>query len=111
MRITRGKLAKLNFGASIAKIVRVDMLDQAFVAGGLDLSPQWAAGLGQVLTTLTDPNAVLRVAYGVSTNEDPGLAEQRLRTIADRMRSLWREQGGPGDLTVETELFHVAGLK
>ena len=111
VRITRGKLAKLNFGASIAKVVRVDMLDQAFVAGGLDLSPQWAAGLGQVLTTLTDPNAVLRVAYGVSTNEDPGLAEQRLRTIADRMRSLWREQGGPGDLTVETELYHVAGLK
>ena len=111
VRITRGKLAKLNFGASIAKVVRVDMLDQAFVAGSLDLSPQWAAGLGQVLTTLTDPNAVLRVAYGVSTNEDPGLAEQRLRTIADRMRSLWREQGGPGDLTVETELYHVAGLK
>ena len=111
VHITRGKLAKLNFGASISKVVRVDMLAQAFVASSLDLSPQWDAGLPQVLDQLTDPNAVLRLAYGVSPSEDQDLAQQRLRSIADRLRGLWRLGGGAGNLTVETELYHVAGLK
>ena len=107
VRLTRGKLAKLNFGASIGKVVRIDMQSAAFMPGSTQLAPQWEASLPQVLGQITEAGSILRLAYGVAGAENMALTGRRTAAVADKLRSLWRDQGNGGELTVETEVYHA----
>ena len=106
VHLTKGKMAKLNFGASIGRVVRIDVRGAAFVAGGVDLDPAWQDKLPAVLDQINEPNAILRVAYGEVAGEDHTLAEQRIARLADRLRAAWTDRG-LGELTVETELYQA----
>jgi large repetitive protein len=114
VRITRGKMAKLNFGASIHRVVRLDVLNEAFVDGTTELQPQYAAGLEGILVKLDDENSVLRIAYGTGPTEDARLARERVRTLAELFRGRFKDRNGWAtrrDLIVETETYHVAAMK
>ncbi len=41
VRITRGKLSKLNFGATIHRVVRIELAAEAFDGDSIDLKPNW----------------------------------------------------------------------
>ena len=90
VRVTRGKMVKLNFGATVHRVVRLDLNDAAFVPGGTDLQPQWQQAFADMVKKLDGRPSVLRIAY------DPGgdgekLARKRLDSTAKAARKLWKE--------------------
>jgi len=90
VRVTRGKMVKLNFGATVHRVVRLDLNDEAFVPGGTDLQVQWQQAFADMVKQLDGRPSVLRVAY------DPGgggenLAKKRLESVAKAARKLWKD--------------------
>lgn len=90
VRVTRGKMAKLNFGATIHRVIRVDLSNAAFAASSTDLLAEWQQSLAPLAERLSQRPSILRLAY------DPGdgdrkLAKRRLDAVANAMRELWKQ--------------------
>jgi len=90
VRVTRGKMVKLNFGATVHKVIRLDLNPSAFTDGSTDLLSEWQHALPKLREHLSERPSILRLAY------DPGggdkkLAQRRLDAVADAMRKLWKQ--------------------
>ena len=94
VRVTRGKMVKLNFGATVHKVVRLEVDGRAFVAGETALAPQWEKSLSGLLTQLRERPSVLRIAYRVG-DEGRSLAVDRLSELTRRIKA------GYADLTAK----------
>jgi hypothetical protein len=110
VRVTRGKVVKLEFGATIHHVVRLDLRGDAFVADSTELLPQWQQQLAVLPARLRDRPSVLRIAYARGS-ESAVLAQRRLKAVAARIRELWQQDGDKHQdhathypLAVETEL-------
>jgi uncharacterized repeat protein (TIGR01451 family) len=102
-RATRGKLIKLDFGATVHRLVRVELAGTAFAPGGEALLPEWQQRFDALADTLKAVPSVVRLAYRL--RDEPGdLAERRLQALAAALRSRWRELGAGYALAIETEL-------
>ncbi|RME36072.1 MAG: DUF11 domain-containing protein, partial [Gammaproteobacteria bacterium] len=111
VRSTRGKLVKLNFGATIHKVFRLEVTREAFVVDGNALRSEWAGQLQSLVQQLEQRPSVLRIAYLVSADEDTDHAKARLEALASQIRERYREseqeEGERRDrppLIIETEL-------
>ena len=71
-RATRGKALKVNFGASIYRVVGLDVADAIFEPGSVEMRPQWKPRINLLLSELTKAPAVLRLSY-VADVEDEAL--------------------------------------
>lgn len=101
IRITRGKLATLNFGATIHRVVRVEVSDAAFDAGSLQLKADWKARVSALVRTLEERPTVVRVAYGQGA--DAALAKRRTRELVREIRKQWEALHCCYALSVEDE--------
>jgi len=101
VRVTRGKMVKLNFGATVHRVVRLELTAAAF-AGEVELAPEWAAKLDAVVAQLKGRPSVLRISYAGGG----GGAQARLDAVAARIKELWKTAEKEKDypLTIETEL-------
>lgn len=111
VRLTRGKMSKINFGASIERVVRIDLRGEAFEAGSPVLKTVYVAGLGKVAPALEAERGVLRIAYGRAAAESAELAKQRLAAIVARVRDDWTARGDRYRLSIETEIYPAGGGK
>jgi uncharacterized repeat protein (TIGR01451 family) len=100
VRLTAGKMTSLDFGASIGRVVRLDLQDQAFEAGSIDLRAQWAQGIDQLIAVLGQEQSVLRLSY-IDPGTDPGLAQDRLRQVSALIRERWERLSGQYRLEIE----------
>ena len=93
VRVTRGKMVKLNFGATVHRVVRLDLNDAAFAPGGTDLQPQWQQAFADMVKQLDGRPSVLRIAYdpGGSPGDGAKLAKKRLDSVAKAARKLWKD--------------------
>ncbi len=107
VRLTRGKMSKINFGATIHRVVRVEVSDAAFAADGDELLPEWARRFSELPEQLKTKPSVLRLAYRLGT-VDRHVAGQRLDHLADLIRERWKEMQCCYPLAVETELVEVS---
>jgi len=118
VRVTRGKMVKLNFGATVHRVVRLELSGAAFTANGdgTELQPAYLATLQKLPDQLAARPSVLRIAYRPG-GEAAGLAEKRVAAISERIQALWearrKRSKGNGDdaeseplhpLMIETEL-------
>lgn len=101
VRLTRGKLTKLNFGATIHRVVRVEVNDAAFEAGSTELLPEWRTRIELLPRTLGTQPSVVRVAYVDAA--DAKLAERRKQALIDRIRQQWEALHREYPLHVEDE--------
>ncbi|MGL6161793.1 isopeptide-forming domain-containing fimbrial protein [Microbulbifer sp.] len=108
VRATRGKAIKVNFGASLHRVVRLDMAEGVFEPETTELRPQWHSRTELLLEKLQEAPSVLRLSY-LAENEDPDLVERRLQTIKAQIAEDWAEQYGNYELTIETEVFWRRG--
>ncbi|MEQ1663134.1 MAG: SdrD B-like domain-containing protein [Thiobacillus sp.] len=104
VRLTRGKLSKLNFGATIHKVVRVDMSDAAFEADKTTLKPSWAKQLDALPAKLKARPSVLRLGYKAGADGE-ALARERLRATSQMLKSSWKQKKCCHTLLIEEELF------
>ena len=107
-RATRGKALKLNFGASIHRVVGLDIADAVFEPGTTEIRIQWQPRLQLLVEQLLKAPAVLRLSY-LADVEDAELVERRVQAIRQQITGLWEELKSPYQLTVEPEVFWRLG--
>jgi large repetitive protein len=107
-RATRGKALRINFGASIHRVVGIDLSDAAFEPRATDIRVQWRPRLDLLLDELCKAPAVLRLSY-VADTEDAALVDQRLEAIKGRVTEAWDVADCGYPLTIEPEVFWRRG--
>jgi uncharacterized repeat protein (TIGR01451 family) len=103
VRLTAGKMTKLNFGASIGRVVRLDLKDEAFEARSTELRARWAEGIDQLIGVLRQEQSVLRLSY-IDAGTDGRLAAERVEHIKELIAERWRRRGGQYRLEIETRV-------
>ena len=112
VRVTRGKMVKLNFGATVHKVLRLEVDARAFAPEGAELSAEWNSQVEQLLNQLAERPTVLRIAYRM-TGEGKDVADQRLKALTARIQNGYAEQAqqkkenedDTPPLVIETESF------
>ena len=103
VRVTRGKVVKLNFGAAINHEVRIDITGKAFVGSTLDLTENWIGGVDKVLDVLSKEHATLKIIYKLK-GEDPELARARAAAIAETINAAWQADQDKYELVITTSI-------
>ena len=92
IRVTAGKFAKLNFGASLSNVVDIDLTSAAFDRGTNAPSKQLIAGVEQLIRQIASTPSVLRISY-ILRDEDREQATARLKVVEELIRDRWRGSG------------------
>jgi len=105
IRLTRGKISKLNFGAGIHRVVRLDLANAAFVSGEVEFAEQYLQRLDSLIKMLRESPSVLRLAYLMASGEEVDSASARLDYVDKLLKSRWQElEDCCYDLQLEKEI-------
>jgi len=113
-RATRGKALRINFGASIHRVVAIDLLDEAFEPGTAEIRIQWKPRLNLLLEELRKAPAVLRLSY-VADTEDAALVKRRVEAVKRELTEAWDAANAANAvnyrhvLAIEPEVFWRRG--
>ncbi|HEY6086863.1 MAG TPA: hypothetical protein VIV84_03910 [Burkholderiaceae bacterium] len=107
-RVTRGKMIKFDFGATLHRVVRLDIADGVFEPGTVEMRIQWKQRMKLLQGELKKTTSLLRLSY-LAEIESESLVKQRLETLKREIAAAWKSEGAPYDLTVETEVFWRTG--
>ena len=107
-RATRGKMLRFNFGATIHRVVRIDIADGAFEPNTTKIRMQWTQRIDQLLDELRKGPSLLRLSY-LGDVEPKGLALERLEALKKEITARWKQSGAGYQLTIETEIFWRRG--
>jgi uncharacterized repeat protein (TIGR01451 family) len=107
-RATRGKTLRMNFGASIYRVVSLDLADAVFEPGSTEIRIQWQPRVDLLLEELRKAPSVLRLSY-LAEIEDAQLVERRLSAVKQQVLSGWKALDGSYQLTIEPEVFWRLG--
>ncbi|MDP6981018.1 MAG: OmpA family protein [Myxococcota bacterium] len=103
-RATRGKALKLNFGATIDRVVSLDLIDAVFRPGSTLIREQWIPRLDRLIEELEAGPSILRLSY-VADVEDAGLVGRRLDAMRETIESRWTHE----PLRIENDVFWRLG--
>ena len=94
IRLTAGKMTEMNFGASITRLVRLDLSGAAFLTGkdAAKPRPELVEGLRQLVGQIADSPSMLRLTYVLGSDSER-LAKQRMRAVEATLRDLWPGKG------------------
>jgi uncharacterized repeat protein (TIGR01451 family) len=107
-RATRGKALKIDFGASIQRVVAVDLSNEVFEPGTTEIRAQWRPRVNLLLGELRKAPSVLRLSY-VADTEDAALVEQRVQAVKRQLTEAWDARKDGYVLTIEPEVFWRRG--
>jgi large repetitive protein len=107
-RATRGKMLRFNFGATIHRVVRIDIADGVFKPNKTELRLQWTSKITQLLEELRKAPSVLRLSY-LGDVERKGLVKERLEALKEKITKQWKQSGSGYRLAIETEIFWRRG--
>jgi uncharacterized repeat protein (TIGR01451 family) len=92
-RATRGKALKVNFGATVHRVVRLDLKASAFVDGQPQLLPTHVPRLAQAVELLVERPSILRLAYEPAVGEPPELGNARIAALKSALLERWKARG------------------
>jgi uncharacterized repeat protein (TIGR01451 family) len=109
-RATRGKALEFSFGASIHRVIGLDLADPVFEPGQIEMRDLWKPRIELLLDELRTAPAVLRLSY-LADLEDPQLVDARLKALRRQIADAWQAtEGGPSyELAIEPEVFWRRG--
>jgi hypothetical protein len=107
-RATRGKALRFNFGASIHRVVAIDLSDAAFEPGATDIRVQWRPRIDMLLEELRKAPSVLRLSY-VADTENEALVERRVEAVKRQLTEAWDAANDRYRLTIESDIFWRLG--
>ena len=107
-RATRGKALRINFGASIHRVVGLDIADAVFEPDSVEMRSQWQPRIGLLVQELQKGPAVLRLSY-VADVESEALVDRRLASIKDQVMAAWIELNCCYELVIEPEVHWRLG--
>jgi uncharacterized repeat protein (TIGR01451 family) len=99
-RATRGKALKINFGASIHRVVGLDIADAVFEPGSVEMRPHWRPRINVLLNELSKAPATLRLARRarVAGAQAPGCTQEADHARLGRAGLLLRTRGRAGSV-------------
>lgn len=104
VRLTRGKLVKLNFGAALHKVLRIDIDRSAFNVQGEQLTADAQEQLLDIIEILKQQPTQVRLSYAQQPQESD--AESRQQYFVKRLSELWQAcECERYELTIETEML------
>lgn len=98
IRLTAGKASQFQFGASIGRVVRLDLGDGAFEPGEHQLRADWSSRVDQLIALLDQEPSILRLSY---VGDNKRLAMKRLKTVRRMIARQWRGVGSRYRLEIE----------
>jgi hypothetical protein len=101
-------MIRLNFGATVHSVVRIDIADGVFEPGTSELRLQWEPKIKQLLEHLKQQPSVLRLTY-LADVERKGLVKNRLKALKKLIAKRWDLVDGGYTLVIETEVFWRRG--
>ena len=107
-RATRGKSLRINFGASIHRVVGLDVADPVFEPGTAEMRPLWEPRIDMLLDELQKGPAVLRLSY-VADIESEALVERRIDAMKEQIMTAWQSLNCCYELVIEPEIFWRLG--
>jgi hypothetical protein len=107
-RATRGKALRINFGASIHRVVGLDIADAVFEPDSIVMRHQWRPRITLLIDELQKAPAVLRLSY-VADIESEALVDRRLDSLKDQIMTAWQELNCCYELVIEPEIFWRLG--
>jgi uncharacterized repeat protein (TIGR01451 family)/fimbrial isopeptide formation D2 family protein len=107
-RATLGKMIRFNFGATIQRVVRIDIADGAFEPNTSEIRIQWKPKIAQLMDELKKGPAVLRLSY-LGDAEPKSLVQERLEALKKIITEQWNESESGYRLTIEIEIFWRRG--
>ncbi|HET9308126.1 MAG TPA: SdrD B-like domain-containing protein [Candidatus Sulfotelmatobacter sp.] len=105
---TAGKALKFDFGASIYRVVAIDLSDAVFEPGKTEIREQWKPRLDVLLGELRKAPSLLRLSY-VADTEDSALVERRMQAVKQQLTEAWDSEKDKYVLTIEPEVFWRRG--
>jgi len=105
---TAGKALKFDFGASIYRVVAIDLSDAVFEPGKTEIRTQWKPRVDVLLGELRKAPSVLRLSY-VADTEDASLVERRMQALKRELTESWDVEKDRYVLTIEPEVFWRRG--
>jgi uncharacterized repeat protein (TIGR01451 family) len=105
-RLTRGKMTKMNFGATIHRVMRVDVNDAAFEPQSAKLREEWKKQVIALDEKLNERPAIVRIAYRMSA-EPRSLVEERIKSLRELIQSRWKKGKNRTPLMFEEELVEI----
>jgi uncharacterized repeat protein (TIGR01451 family) len=106
-RASAGKALRFNYGASVHRVVGLDLADAVFEPGTTTVRQQWLPRLDRVMDELAKSPATLRLSY-VGDIEDAGLVKQRIAVVKAEIAQRWKALDR-GELEIETETYWRRG--
>ncbi|WP_375279678.1 hypothetical protein [Pseudooctadecabacter sp.] len=103
LRLTAGIMAELNFGATLANLVDIDLLAAAFDGNTTQPSAGLSQGVDGLVAQIANTPSVLRLTY-YTNGEGTDVARARLAAVEALIRDRWR---GPYRLRIETTIARV----
>jgi uncharacterized repeat protein (TIGR01451 family) len=100
VRLTPGKFVKLNFGAAVLRVVRLDLKDSVF--SGEALAPDYATKVDALIETLDGQPSVLRIAY-VAHGESKDVIRKRVTSLKKLIEWKWGAMKRRCRLIIEME--------
>jgi uncharacterized repeat protein (TIGR01451 family) len=105
IRVTPGRMSRVNFGAALSDLVELDLTDRAFVGGSATPNAALQNGLQQMMAQLAKAPTVVRLVY-YQNNEARNLINARLDQVAALLRQQW-QQRTRSPLTIERTISRV----
>ena len=103
VRLTRGKMTKVNFAVQQLSEIVIDVSNTAFAANSTKLKPQYRDAIGELINDLEASPGELQLVYHASAI-DKSLAKKRLRQLSKTIEQAWVAQGSPYDLSIERSI-------
>ncbi len=107
-RATRGKALHFSFGASINKVIGLDIADAVFAPDSVEMRPQWRPRMSLLIEEMQKGPSILRLSY-LADVEDPKLVERRIDAMRKLVADSWTEAHGGYSLVIEHEVFWRTG--
>jgi len=102
VRLTRGKITKLNFGASKQRSVALDLTRDAFNGNTIDLKPKFATGIDRLVTILGQSRGALTITY--RCGQHAPIADDRVVAVEELIQAKWKQEGGSKPLKITTRV-------
>ncbi|MBL8792099.1 MAG: DUF11 domain-containing protein [Rhizobiales bacterium] len=102
VRLTRGKVTKLNFAAARDRDLALDLRREAFLGDGVDLRDEWLSGVDRLVGLLAQGRGGLSITYRCSRYAP--VAATRVQVVKDLVAARWREAGHAAPLKISTRV-------
>jgi len=107
IRLTAGKMARLNFGVALSRVIDIDLTGTAFQTGTSAPSADLIAALDGLLPVLEDAPSTIRLSY-LDQGEGDRAAWARMRAVEVYLRDRW-SAAQPYALVIERSVITLGG--